>query len=82
MFKNHIHIIWKNFCESTSLHGYSYLYNASSVVEQLFWLIVISFTTVMGIILLVENTEDYYKETIVTTIESSSAPLDVRQLDT
>ena len=77
MMKYHIQLIWKNFCESTSLHGYSNLYNASSIVLKLFWLFVILTMTAFGIILLVHNTEDYSKATIVTTIESSSAPLHV-----
>ena len=77
MWKNHIKLILNNFCESTSLHGYNYLSNASSLVHKLFWLIVISIMTASGIILLVNNTRDYFKATIVTTIESSSAPLHV-----
>ena len=67
----------KVFCESTSLHGYSYLPNASSFLHKLFWMIVISIMTAVGTFLLVNNTKDYFKATIVTTIESSSAPLHV-----
>ena len=77
MVRNHIQLIWKNFCESTSLHGYSYLPNASSLIHKLFWMIVISIMTAVGTFLLVNNTKDYFKATIVTTIESSSAPLHV-----
>ena len=77
MLSDHVKIVWKSFCESTSLHGYRYLYDAVSIVQKLFWVIVILSTTAIGIILLLENTEAYSKATIITTIESSSAPLNV-----
>ena len=79
IYKNHLLSIWKSFCDSTSLHGYNYLYNASSLIQKLFWLIVISIATAIGIVLLVENTKNYSKATIVTTVDSSSAPLDVSE---
>ena len=67
----------KDFCESTSLHGYSYLYIADSIISKLIWLIVILAMTALGIYLFVMNTDAYIKARLVTNIETSSANLSV-----
>ena len=69
--------VFKDFCESTSLHGYNYLYIANSVILKILWIIVIVAATFLGIVFLVSNTNDYLEARIVTTIESSSASLSV-----
>ena len=58
----------KGFCESTSLHGYSYLNNANSILLKFFWFLVIMAATSFGIVLLVQNTIEYLNANIVTTI--------------
>ena len=70
----------KDFCESTSLHGYSYLYIVDTLALKLVWILVILCTTGLGIYFFVKNTEDYIKARIVTNIESSSADLNVCNL--
>ena len=67
----------KDFCESTSLHGYSYLYTSDSPILKIFWFIIIMAMTGLGIFFLVENTDAYIKARIVTNIETSSANLSV-----
>jgi hypothetical protein len=67
----------KHFCESTSLHGYNYLFNGTSISQKVFWVIIITTMTATGISLLIQNTGDFLDSRIVTTIDSSSAPLDV-----
>ena len=67
----------KEFCESTSLHGYSYLNNANSIFLTCFWFLVIMAATSFGIVLLVQNTIEYLNANIVTTIQSSSSDLKV-----
>ena len=67
----------RNFCKSTSLHGYNFLINVNSFFWKLFWFIVILLFTSLGIGLLVTNTFDYFNRTVVTTIDSSSADLEV-----
>ena len=69
--------VFKEFCESTSLHGYPYLYIANSLILKILWVIVIVAATFLGIVFLVSNTNDYLEARIVTTIESSSASLSV-----
>ena len=67
----------KDFCESTSLHGYSYLYIVDTLALKLVWILVILSTTGLGIYFFVKNTDDFIKARIVTNIESSSADLNV-----
>ena len=71
--------IVQEFCESISLHGYSYLSNANSIFSKLFWFLVILVMTSSGIFLLVQNTTEYLNAGIVTTIQSSSSDLKVSQ---
>jgi hypothetical protein len=67
----------QGFCESTSLHGYSYLNNANSNFLKFFWFLVITVTTSFGLVLLVQNTIEYLNANIVTTIQSSNSDLKV-----
>ena len=72
--------VLKDFCESTSLHGYSYLYLANSIFMKCLWSFVILIATGFGIGFLVNNTKAYFEATIVTNIESASANLSVSNL--
>ena len=74
--------VMKDFCESTSLHGYSHLYLTDSIVSKIVWFLVILFTTSLGLFLFVKNTNDYFTARIVTNIETSSANLSVSTLNT
>ena len=67
----------RDFCQSTSLHGYSYLYISGSITLKILWGIVILIATGAGIGFLVTNTKAYMKATITTNIESTSANLSV-----
>ena len=69
--------VFKDFCESTSLHGYSYLFIGNSIFLKIIWTIVILLMTCVGAMFLMNNTVDYLNARLVTTIESSSAPLKV-----
>ena len=68
---------FKDFCESTSLHGYNYLHMTTSITLKIFWSIVITTMTGTGIWFLVKNTNDYMTSSIVTNIESTSGQLTV-----
>ena len=70
--------VFQQFCESTSLHGYNYLYMTSSVVFKIFWTSIILAMTGLAITFLVKNTNEYMKSNIVTNIESATAHLTVR----
>ena len=75
--KSNTRKVLKDFCESTSLHGYGYIHNNDSIVLKLFWLFVIISMTGIGILLLVQNTIEFLEYGIYTTTETSSAPLSV-----
>ena len=69
--------VFQEFCESISLHGYSYLNNANALFLKFFWFLVILAMSSSGVVLLVQNTTEYLNAGIVTTIESSSSDLKV-----
>ena len=75
--KLHIFRELKDFCESTSLHGYNHLFSTDSKIAKIIWVIIILVATVCGIICIVGNTKSYMNATIVTNIDSSTVPLDV-----
>ena len=77
MMKSNTRKILKDFCESTSLHGYSYLYLSESIFLKFLWFLVILIATGFGIGFLVSNAKSYFEATIVTNIESASANLTV-----
>ena len=66
------------FCQATSLHGYSYLQTSYYNFVKFLWVLAIIGFSCLAAGFLVKNTEDYFNSTIVTTIESSTAPLHVR----
>ena len=70
--------MFKDFCQSTSLHGYSYLYGNNKLPVKCFWLFVILAMTGLGILFIVLNTQQFLEARIETTIETSTAPLSVR----
>ena len=69
--------VLKDFCESTTLHGYSYFGIADSVLAKTVWAIIILLATGAGLSFLVTNIKAYMKATIATSIESSSDNLHV-----
>ena len=69
--------VLKDFCESTSLHGYNHFHIANSVLAKIIWGVIILIATGTGLNFLVTNTKAYVQATIVTNIESSSNNLHV-----
>ena len=67
----------KDFCESTSLHGYNHFHIADSVLAKTIWGVIILLATGTGLNFLVTNTKAYIQATIVTNIESVSDNLHV-----
>ena len=67
----------KYFCESTSLHGFSFLSLANGAYTKLVWILAIISMTVVGATLLLKHTHDYMNSGLVTNIESSTATLSV-----
>ena len=76
-FLQHLARIFNEFCQSTSLHGYSYLNNSSPMWLKIIWILVILILTGLSIAFLVINTNEYLNARLFTIIESSSADLSV-----
>ena len=49
--------VLKDFCESTTLHGYSYFGIADSVLAKTIWAIIILLATGTGLSFLITNTK-------------------------
>ena len=71
--------VFCEFCELTSLHGYSYLQMGNSWIIRLLWIFGILSMIGLGARFLYQNTSDYLSSTLVTSIESSTAPLKVNR---
>ena len=69
--------VLKDFCESTSLHGYSYLYNSNSIASKILWLLVILITGTFAVLATFMNTKEFMEAKITTNIETSSALVSV-----
>ena len=69
--------ILKKFCESTSLHGFSFLSKANTVAVKLIWILALISVMGVGMFFLIENTQTYINSRLVTNIESSTSNLSV-----
>ena len=49
----------------------------NSIISKIIWIVIILTFTGVGIMFLTENTIEYINSRLVTTVESSSAPLKV-----
>ena len=67
----------KDFCDSTSLHGYSYLYNSNSIAAKVFWFLVMLIAAMAAVHFSLLNTKEFIDSKIITNIESYSAPVSV-----
>ena len=68
---------YTSFFQSTSLHGYNYLQMEHNKFYTILWIIAILSMSGVGIGFLVANTREFMKAGLVTTLETSSAPLKV-----
>ena len=66
-----------NFFQSTSLHGYVYISNSSSLTIKIIWGVITLGMTCLGFQLLAMNTNEYLRSRITTTIESTTTSLEV-----
>ena len=69
---------FEQFCQLTTLHGYSYLQSENnSIALKIFWLVIIMIMTCTVLMLLVWNTNKFLEFKTIATIETLSAPLNV-----
>ena len=67
----------EEFCELTSLHGFSFLYKSSKITVKMIWILAIISVIGVGVFFLIGNTKAYIQSRLVTNIESSTANLSV-----
>ena len=67
--------VFQDYCESTSLHGYSYLFISSSLIGKIFFALIIIIFTSVGMFFLGLNFDQYKKSTTNIKIETTTAPL-------
>ena len=73
---------FEQFCQLTTLHGYSYLQSENnSIALKIFWLVIIMIMTCTVLMLLVWNTNKFLEFKTIATIETLSAPLNVSLLN-
>ena len=68
-----------NFFQSTSLHGYAYIINSSSLTIKIMWGVITLGMTCLAFQLLAMNTNEYLRSRITTTIESTTTSLEVKK---
>ena len=69
--------IFQSFSSQTSLHGYTYIENTNSICLKFLWSIVILGMTVVSGVFFTLNTTQYFDSGITTTINTSTASLEV-----
>ena len=69
------------FCGSISLHGYAYLVIVKPLFGKIIWSMIVTAMTILGATFLVTNTQEYIDSGMMTTIESSTASVQVNDPD-
>ena len=69
--------IIEEFCQLTSLHGFSFMYKSNKITVRMIWILAIISVIGVGVFFLIGNTEAYIQSRLVTNIESSTANLSV-----
>ena len=65
----------QKFCESTSLHGWGYIYVSQSLPSRLYWSAVLIASSIVCVLFINSAFQSYMDSDVVITIESSHAPL-------
>jgi hypothetical protein len=68
---------FKEFCASTSLHGWHHLNMVSTSNGKLVWFIIVMASLGVSSVFIVTAARDFVDRTVVTTIETTTAPLQV-----
>ena len=69
---------FEDFCGTVSLHGYAYLVIVNAWFGKLIWGLIILTMSIIGMVFLFKNTKEYIDSRLTTTIESSTASVDVK----
>ena len=67
----------KTFCQGTSLHGWKHLDLEQNFFLRMVWILVLASTCVMSLFFMFYYTNQFLSATIVTSIDSTIAPIEV-----
>ena len=71
---------FEEFCSSISLHGYAYLVIVKPLIGKIIWSLIVTAMSILGATFLVINTQEFIDSGMITTIESSTASVEVNDL--
>jgi len=66
---------FQTYCESTSLHGWQYLYRALGPKWRLTWAVMVLSSVVVACCFVFKQASEFTKATVVTTVDTTTAPL-------
>ena len=75
--KNSFH----EFCQQTSLHGWQYLGKGGGTKGKIVWLFIVLSSLGVASVFLVTSAEDFVNRAVVTTIQTTTASLQVSALN-
>ena len=67
-------ISFRTYCESTSLHGWQYIYKGKSE-WRLFWGGMVLASVIVAFFFVFKQATEFTKATVVTTVDTTTAPL-------
>ena len=73
--------VFTRFCQTTTLHGFHYVLDAQTKVAKVLWTCTIFLMVFGGIKTLIHNTIQYSNSRLITSIESSTSPLEVNSVN-
>ena len=66
---------WANFCNQTTLHGWSYVAGEKHISQKILWIVTLTSAYSLAAYLAIKNLNDYMNSTTVTSINTIMAPL-------
>ena len=66
---------FRKYCESTSLHGWQYIYHSSQKGWRLLWMFMVLSSVIIAFCFVFKQTSEFTKATVVTTVDTTTAPL-------
>ena len=66
---------FRKYCESTSLHGWQYIYRGKAE-WRLFWAGMVLSSVVVAFFFVFKQASEFTKATVVTTVDTTTAPLE------
>ncbi|CAH1100673.1 unnamed protein product [Psylliodes chrysocephalus] len=69
------HIYFKEYCNSTTIHGFKYFTESRSLCERLLWLILVLFSLLACIYLIVQTYVQFQQSPVIVTFATADTPI-------